>query len=100
MLSLCKNKVFMCAVMGVTIRMLYTIGLFTFLIKILILKFGVDASKAGQTLGIIMVPSLIGKRNFSLFVKFHFDIKCDLKCKELICDETKHFKEGNKLENK
>ena len=51
----------MFAVLGVTIRMLYTIGLFTFLIKILILKFGVDASKAGQTLGIIMVPSLIGE---------------------------------------
>ena len=61
MLGLCKNKVFMFAVLGVTIRMLYTIGLFTFLIKILILKFGVDASKAGKTLGIIMVPSLIGE---------------------------------------
>ena len=61
MVSLCKNKVFMLAVLGITVKMLYTIGLFTFLIKILILKFGVQASTAGKTLGIIMAPSLVGK---------------------------------------
>lgn len=61
MFSLCRNKVFMLIVFGTTIRMLYTIGMFTFLIKILILKFGVAPSKAGQSLGFIMMPSLIGE---------------------------------------
>eukprot|EP00111_Clytia_hemisphaerica_P005496 TCONS_00015937-protein len=59
MFSLCKNRVFMLIVFGTTVRMLYTIGMFTFLIKILILKFGVAPSKAGQSLGFIMMPSLI-----------------------------------------
>ena len=58
--SLCKNKVFMLAVLGITVRMLYTIGLISFFIKFLIIKFGVEPAKAGQTFGAIMVPSLIG----------------------------------------
>ena len=75
MLSLIKNKVFMLSVMGITIKMLYTIGMFTFLIKILVIKFGVPPSKAGQTLGIIMAPSLIGKFSETILIKIlHFGV--------------------------
>jgi len=69
MLGLCKNKVFMLTVFGATVKLLYTIGMVTFLIKILILKFGIEPSKAGQTLGMIMIPSLIRTYLSVVFLK-------------------------------
>lgn len=59
--KLLTNKVFIVTVMALTVKMLFSIGMVSFLIKIMILKFGVAPSKAGFMLGIALLPSLISK---------------------------------------
>lgn len=57
--KLLTNKVLVITIMALTIRMLFSMGMITFLIKIMIVKFGVEPSKVGFMLGIALLPSII-----------------------------------------
>ena len=59
--KLLTNKVLLLSILAVTTKMLYIISVFTFVVKFLILKFGVEPTKAGMVFGVAMVPSLISK---------------------------------------
>ena len=60
-IKICFNKVLMLAIAAVTIRMVYVIGMASFLVKILVVKFGVPSYKASMILGVVMIPTMICK---------------------------------------
>ena len=52
--------------MALTTRSIFVVGMVSFLVKILILKFGVASLKASMALGIILTPPFTGmKQNIS-----------------------------------
>ena len=59
--KLVLNKVFMFAILALAVRLIFSVGMVTFIIKVMILKFGIEPSKAGSVLGIALAPTLIGK---------------------------------------
>ena len=61
-LKLCKNKLLMLIIMALTTRSIFIIGMVSFLVKILILKFGVTPLKASTELGIILTPPFTGMK--------------------------------------
>lgn len=61
-LKLCKNKLLMLIVMALTTRSIFIIGMVSFLVKILILKFGVVSLKASTALGSILIPPFRGMK--------------------------------------
>ena len=61
-LKLCKNKLLMLIIMALTTRSIFIIGMVSFLVKILILKFGVAPLKASTALGIILTPPFTGMK--------------------------------------
>lgn len=60
-IKICFNKVLMLAIAAVTMEMVYLVGLSSFLIKILIVKFGVPSYKASMILGILFIPTFVCK---------------------------------------
>lgn len=58
--KLCLNKIFMLMVFGTTIQAIYGAGMFGFLIKVLILKFGVTPVKASIVMGIALIIAMMG----------------------------------------
>ena len=64
----------MLAITAVTIRMVYIIGMASFLVKILVVKFGVLSYKASMILGVVMIPTMICK----LFYLIIFYYECNL----------------------
>ena len=61
-LKLCKNKLLMLIIMALTTRSIFIIGMMSFLVKILILKFGVTPLKASTELGMILTPPFTGMK--------------------------------------
>ena len=59
--KLCLNKIFILMVFGTTVQAIYGGGLFGFVIKILILKFGVSHAKASIVIGIALILAMVGK---------------------------------------
>ena len=74
-IKICFNKVLMLAIAAVTIKMVYIIGLASFLIKILVVKFGVPSYKASMILGVRMIPTMICK----LFYLIIFYYECNIR---------------------
>jgi hypothetical protein len=60
-INLLKNPTYMCNTFGLTIGSMWGIGVFTFITKILILKFGVNPVMSGIVLGCVMVPGCVCK---------------------------------------
>ena len=60
-IKVCFNKVLMLAIAAVNIEMVYLVGLSSFLIKILIVKFGVPSYKASMILGVLFIPTFVCK---------------------------------------
>ena len=64
--KLCKNKLLILIIMALTTRSIFVVGMVSFLVKILILRFGVAPLKASTALGIILTPPFTGmKQNIS-----------------------------------
>ena len=73
-IKICFNKVLMLAIAAITIRMVYIIGMASFLVKILVVKFGVPSYKASMILGVVMIPTMICK-SFYLIIFYY---ECNL----------------------
>ena len=64
LLKMLRNKAFMLTVLAVSVKLVYIFGLVTFIVKILILKFGVSQLKASLFVTAIFLPGVIRKLIF------------------------------------
>ena len=60
-LQLVYNKVFILGTLGLTIKTIYAVGMAGFVLKIIVIKFGVSQVKAGMVIGVSIFLAMTSK---------------------------------------
>lgn len=59
-LNLCRNKVFILGSFGLTVKTIYAVGMAGFILKIIVIKFGISQVKAGTMIGVTIFIAMTG----------------------------------------